>query len=378
MKIKEQLSTILTRLIPLDPNTIAFESLNDLDCNSGALYEYIINNNLNKKYKIIWLLKKENKNNLPKIKNVKYMSFSKKNIFDKIILRKAKFLIWDNVPIEKYQDKQVSIYLTHGFPAMKKVKGIINIPQNCDYFVLPSKKLENHAIEQFSLSNKTKFIYSGLPRTDYLNKRNEELKKITNEEYNKVIIWMPTFRKANNSKRNDSNKNYRYGLPILENIEEICKLNEQLKNNNDLLIIKIHGGQDTKSIKLKNMSNITIITVKEEKELKLHLYKLISNTDALITDYSSISFDYLLMNKPIGYIIDDINDYKLGFAFKDVYHYMAGDLINNFEELQKFIDNVSTNTDKFKDKRKKLLNNINDFQDNNNCKRIIEKIGEIK
>lgn len=368
------LKSFILKNIPLNKKMIVFESLNDFDCNSGALYNYIIENELNKKFKIIWLVKNKNNKIRKKVKNVKIMDYYHRPLLDRLYFRRAKYLIWDNEPIEKLNQRQVSIYLTHGFPAIKNVKGLINIPESCDYFIMTSKNLENYAKEQFSIKNNTKFIYAGLPRNDLLFQQNNEITKVTSQKYNKVIIWMPTFRKSKFEDRNDTNKKLNLGIPLINSINEFKKLNSVLEENNDLLILKIHGGQDQSILKVKNLSNIKIITIEDEKNLNINLYKLISNTDALLTDYSSIAFDYLLLDKPIGYIIDDINEYKLGFGFDNIFEMMPGNKIKTLDELLNFINDLNKGKDDYKKDRKKVLNYINEYQDDKNCERIIEYI----
>ncbi len=377
MKLKKFISKLLSSIIPIDKNTISFESLNDLDCNSGALYDYLLEHKLNDSYKIIWQMK--DMSNVPKekIKNVSFMPLENKSIKDKLKIRRAKFLIWDNVPIEKTNSKQISIYLSHGSPVIKNVKGILNVPKNTDYVVLSSHNIVDTMKYQFSIPDETKIIFSGYPRNDYLLKPNNELKKVTKQKYKKVIVWMPTFRKAKNSERNDSTSTFKFGIPIIKEESEFEKLNELLKEKNMLLIIKIHGGQDLKVVKIKEKSNIKLITSDIEKKKNIHLYKLLANIDCLITDYSTISFDFLLTNKPIGYTIDDIDDYKIGFAYPDIFKMMPGMKIKNYKELLKFFSNIASNKDGFKQKRKKVLNEINEFKDDKNRERIIEKIKEL-
>ena len=51
----------------------------------------------------------------------------------------------------------------------------------------------------------------------------------------------------------------------------------------------------------------------KEKEIKLN--QILSATDALITDYSSIYYDYLLTDKPIGLTINDIDEFKMSILY---------------------------------------------------------------
>ena len=47
-------------------DVIMIESHNDFDCNGGAFYNYLIKNGYNKKYKIVWLVRKKVEVQLPK------------------------------------------------------------------------------------------------------------------------------------------------------------------------------------------------------------------------------------------------------------------------------------------------------------------------
>ena len=57
---------------------------------------------------------------------------------------------------------------------------------------------------------------------------------------------------------------------------------------------------------------------------KMTVYTLLRNADGLITDYSSVYFDYMLLDRPIAFAIDDIKEYgdKRGFIFETPEDYM--------------------------------------------------------
>lgn len=349
-------------------NIIVMEGINDLDSNTGAFFEYLINNDYNKKYQFIWLLK--NYENRKNFNNVKCLNIKKINIFYKIKIARAKFLICDNWFIEKLNDKQKLIYLTHGFPTVKNVKGIINVPKNCDYMLCTSEEFIQLAIEQYGIVSEQIFI-DDLPRNDKMLIKNDEMKKINKEQkFSKTIIWMPTFRKTNNSDRNDSDIEYELGIPLINNINEYIKFNEYLKNNNILLIIKFHPGQDMSVVKIKDMSNIKIFSTKRLNDENIDLYELLGNTDALISDYSSVYFDYMLLNKPIGYVVDDIEHYKIGFAYANIYDYMPGLKISNIDDMYEFIDDIINENDKYEKERNLLKTKVHKYEDNKNRERL--------
>lgn len=371
--IKNTIKSIY-KLIPLR-NVILMESLNDLDCNTGALFEYLIENKVNEKYKIYWLVNDKKRYNNIKIKNVKFLTMYKYNLIHYFHIFTARYLIWDNKAIHKVRKEQKSIYLTHGAPPLKSVKEVIDLPQNIDFVLCPSEEVIDIMTEQFNIS-KDKLNIVGHPRNDFLYKKWGMMQKIYGDNiYLKKIIWMPTFRKLKNTDRVDSNKEFKLGIPLFDEIKQIKELNKILKDNNILLIIKIHPGADLSMITANSYSNINILSDEQMKSLGINLYKLLPETDALITDYSTVAFDYLLLNKPIGYIIDDIDEYKLGFSIENPLELMPGHKIKEIKDLYLFIEDLKSGQDKYKDFRKKVCKLTNKYSDSNNRKRICENIG---
>ena len=97
--------------------------------------------------------------------------------------------------------------------------------------------------------------------------------------------------------------------------------------------------------------------------------------DALISDYSSIVFDFLQLDKPVAYVFDDIFDYKLGFIVDDVHSLVAGKEIYNIKDFKDFIKSISNDEDLFGEKRKLIRNEVFDYLDNSSCERLIKLVG---
>ena len=109
---------------------------------------------------------------------------------------------------------------------------------------------------------------------------------------------------------------------------------------------------------------------------KINSYQFVGNCDALITDYSSIYFDYLLCDKPIGAVWEDIEEYRIKPGFcTDIDYYMQGaNKIYNLEDLSKFIQDLSKNIDNLKEERNKICKEVNYSKDGNNTKRVVDFI----
>lgn len=234
--------------------------------------------------------------------------------------------------------------------------------------------------DNFSLDSrvdKDKLIYFGFPRNDYLLEENDSFEKLNLTQYDKVIFWLPTFRQRNDNAKNKKvnnfeMKNHGTGIPSIETEEDIKKVNDYLKDNNCLLILKPHPVQDMSSVKKEKLSNFYIMNDDTLKENNIQLYMLLGKCDAMITDYSSVYYDYLLTDKPIGLTIGDIDEYtsKRGFVYKQPLDILKGEYINNTDDLIRFIDNVKNENDIAKEERTKVKNMIHTVQDGSSTKAV--------
>lgn len=351
---------------------IIIESHNDFDYNGGVFYQYLLEHEYNQKYKIVWMLKNPNRKKLPR--NVTSFQIYQPSFRKAYYLCTAKYLFADNNMMPKQRKGQTSVYCTHGPISLKNVRGKIVVPEGIDYFLCPSKFYKPIIANQLMLPYpNNKLICLGFPAHDLLYKSHtNELKKITKRSFAKVILWMPTFRKGGGFHRNDSNAEQPLGIPLINSKEEYEEMNSMLKENNILLIIKIHPMQNKDSIKIKDKSNICVLTGESVKKLNIDNLRLMRETDALISDYSSAAFDYLHLNKPIGYVFSDEADYKLGFVVKDPRTMIAGNEIDNLNDLYIFLQDIASGKDDFKEQRNALFNKLFQYHDGNSCERIIK------
>lgn len=358
-------------------NSIIIESHNDFDCNGGAFYNYLIEHGYNKKYRIIWLLKHPDKRPAMLPDNVEcygiYIPSFKKNYH----ICTARFFLADNVVTNKKRRNQKSFYLGHGTGGLKNVKGIITFNDSVDYILIQSPSYAPIQAKQYGLEDKLeKMVFLGYPVHDelLLNDRSE-IKKVTDKQFKKIVMWMPTFRKCVSGgvySRSDSSKEQKFGIPLIENEDEFNALNLKLKEMEMLLIIKIHPMQQFNTNLLRDLSNITILTGESVKVKNIDNYRLMRCTDALISDYSGVAYDYLQLNRPLGYVLDDMNDYKLGFVIDDIHTLLAGHEIFSLSDMYLFLKDVADGIDRYKKKREKIKNYIYLYNDTNNCKRLAE------
>ena len=359
---------------PLE-NIMILESHNDFDCNVGAFYDYLIQRGINKEYKIVWLIKNKLDRKLPEnVQAFKYEGFSfRKNS----LITRAKYLLCEDAYIKKRRNGQTAIYCTHGGVGFKNVKGLIVIPDYIDYILSSSEYYDPIVCDVYSMEYpNNRMLHLGYPFTDVLfGSGREELEKLGLSAYEKYILWMPTFRKSK-SGRSDSSADEPYGLPMIEDEEQIDKLNEILRLAKTALIIKMHPMQDMNAVKrVADRSNIIQIDAERVKEKGIDGYRLMAASDAMISDYSGAAYAFLLLNRPLGFVLSDLEQYKLGFCVTNYMDYLPGAHIYTFDELLNYIKDVSDDKDTFAEERNQLMTKLYEHHDGKACERLARFLG---
>ena len=362
-------------------NIIVLESHADYTDNARAFYEYLIENKYNEKYKIYWFVNNAKDFKDKEISNVRFFSIWKSGTSKTFIqwikylwiVKNAKYLMFSNRNLIKLNRKTITVSLNHGAP-IKSLKDRQVVPRDIDYRVDNSNFFDDIVRETQHFIN-TKSLIVGNPRNDILFKDTDVENKLDEfKKFDKIILWLPTFRKSSFSDREDSTFKFPLGLPIIYSIDDLKKVNNYLKKRNMAIIFKPHPAQDLSMFNATTLSNVFIINDKYLIDKKVQLTEVFKIADALITDYSSIYVDYLLTLKPLGFTIDDISEYIKGFSFDNILDYMPGFKMENINDMYKFIDDISKNKDEYLNERKKINNIFNEHQDGNSSKRLAEEL----
>lgn len=364
--------------IPLS-KSIILESNPDLSDNTYSLYKHLISNNINDKYKIYWFV--DDKSHFKDIntKNVYFINaFRNLSLLEKIkkyyINTTASYIIDCNKFVQKKNIHQKRLHLCHGMP-YKLVAEYCNATGDVDFLLSLSPFFDDN-LSNLHLIKKDQIIDLGFPRNDDLFNKEKDIKTLfENKNYSKIILWLPTYRQRTNKNSNLSMKtSFQLGLPIIYNVDNLRLLNALLKDLDILLVLKPHPAQDLSLIKAEDLSNFIILTNKDLENKNINLYEFLGQTDALITDYSSVYYDYLLTDKPIAITTDDFEEYKkvFDFVYDNIFDVIKGEYVNNFDELKSFLKNISSGNDTSKDDRQKIKDLLHKHHDGNSSKRVYE------
>ncbi len=216
----------------------------------------------------------------------------------------------------------------------------------------------------------------GYPRYD-LYKKNADVSKRFIEKifgtipYAKVIVWMPTFRQSNRGDYKEKGIVSDTGLPLICSKEELIKCNKFCVERELALIIKRHPSQPDYAVEKLELSNIKFVSNEDLLRENIEIYSLLAVTNGLITDYSSVAIDYLLLNKMMAFALEDFDVYgsARGFLFDNPLDFMPGHHLKTFADFQDYLEDVSNNNDIYESQRKKVLELVHNPCDNY-CERI--------
>lgn len=374
--------SFISKFIPKDEKSILFFSTTNLYDNSEALFKYLIDNDYNEKYKICCALRNPKDYEKFNLKNVRFIS-----VFSSIWkIMRSKYIFYHNEMLAIMPTKkQISVDFWHA-TTFKKINKTIDPDYRYDFFTYITATSEMYRpifAESFGCELE-RVIVNGHPRNDYLFSASDELSKlgINKTDYKKIIMWMPTYRFSYNEVQRDTDWEFLTdsGLPVFKTSDEVDALNEYIKENDSLMLIKLHPAQNTEIFNYSDRSNIKFITNPQLDSNDVNFYTLLSQTDALITDYSSVFFDYLLIDKPIGFTIDDLDSYSSnrGFVFDNPLDYMPGAKFSTPEEFNKFLKDCFTDNDTYKEHRAEINEKVNFYKDGGNRERILNFVGITK
>ena len=246
----------------------------------------------------------------------KLLSTSSKEYFK--VLATAKYLINDNTFVHTFIKRPEQVYFNtwHGTPfktlgrKIKKDHAAIGNAQHtmftADYLLYPNEFTMEHMVEDYMLPNwgGARILLAGYPRnTAFLTEgRREEIRKECGMEGMEIYAYLPTWRgvvgKVTSKQQND--RLYKY----------LKELDEKLSEN-QRVYVKLHP------VSVKDVDLSALTKVLPFPAEKYETYEFLNATDGLITDYSSIFFDYAVSRRKIILFAYDKEEYiaDRGFYF---------------------------------------------------------------
>ena len=140
------------------------------------------------------------------------------------------------------------------------------------------------------------------------------------------------------------------------------------------MLIKMHYYElDNISVNsINKYSNIQFLNNQGTNDINRILYHI----DVLITDYSSVFYDFLVLDRPILFAPFDLDEYQQidRELYEEYTSATPGPVCQNWNEIQIQLEKYFSNGDTYQAEREKIFNQYFKYCDNHNSKRIIDII----
>ena len=343
--------------------------------NPKYIYEKMLELGLDEKFTFVWAYSGEDKSIIPG-NPIIVNRFEPGDYYKYLALSKY----WVNniiFPIHKKRAGNIYLQTWHGTP-LKRLGFDINIPgpevegrqnfynesRNWDYLISSNE----YSTEIFKRAFKyhKKMLEMGYPINDIFFKDNIDLikslkSKLDINNNKKIILYAPTWK---DDEKNASWEHY-FKLDI-----DLNRLYEEF-GDEYVFLLKMHHLVSENLIiddKLKDFA-IDLSSYEDIQEL----YIL---SDILITDYSSVFFDYAHSKKPILFFVPDLNHYisNVRGLYLNMETELPGPLIYNNYELINSIKNIEQISKEYNEKYDGFYERFCSLCDGNSAEKIIEKV----
>lgn len=329
------------------------------DDNAKFLFEYVNKNH--PKVRCIWLTR--NKNVVAQVRQLGYEAYLSSSLKGVMVSLRCGAAIMTNglddfgaVPLV---GGAKVFALWHGVGGFKKIynenysglklkiKRAVDAIFNWvgrDISLGTSEYTAERVMEQFDVKRGS-IVITGQPRNDLFREKMERSSLVSNvnfDSYSKVVLYMPTYRVSPNTHK-DVVKD------ILQELSSSEKFQDYLKKENVLFLVKLHPLTQF-AIESDNCHFLVL----GDKQVR-SVQHLLMAADCLVTDYSSCSVDYALLNRPIVFYVPDEADYLSYSSLNDAYCRVVKERAKTVDELVALIESgnmTQTNllNDLFEDK----------------------------
>lgn len=385
MNVKKILVKVLRKAyrviskMPRKKNVVVFESFHGKRYSDSprAIYEYMKKNN--PEFQLIWSVDKRSTQLFDELQIPYVKRFSLKWLF---LFPRAQYWVnnvrlatwmkrpenttylqtWHGTPLKKLGVDIEEVHMP-GTKTDKYRKNIIEESKNWSYLVGPNAYSTEILARAFAY--KGPMIESGYPRNDLLtNHTPQQAEKIRQSLHiptgKKVILYAPTWRDDQFFKKGK----YRFEFQF-----DLNKMKQQY-GDDFVLVVRMHylvaenfdfAAYDGFIIDASNYYDIA------------DLYLI---SDVLITDYSSVFFDYASLNRPIIFYMYDLDDYRdrlRGFYF-DIESEAPGKIVKTEDELFVELNRAVTDGHIDEAKFKHFQDRFCEWEDGKATERVVNRV----
>ena len=362
---------LLALVIPKQKNLVLFGAHNGrrFSDNPAVLYSHILKHDA--ALRAVWLTNEDDV--IKKVKAINGEVYKRRSIRGIYLSLICQVYITSHnvkdvlmyIPIKKTPRH---IYLHHGIPLRKGWLSVADADKKSIRSTMDKINTTNHMIapSRFAAEMQNKllpiglahFALTGLPRNDVFFSqqfdRDAFKEKHGLSNFDKIVLYAPTWRP--------------WGSTDFFPFEDFSMdmLKAYLAKQNMCLLLRPHhvdlNCKGNKSLwdSISDDENIRLVT----HDIIPEVNEICKIADGLITDYSSLYFDYLIINRPIIFLDYDYDRYNSDIGFYEEYHNITfGERPKSQKAFMDSLQNIKDGKDLFYKERSELRNRFYDNLD---------------
>lgn len=376
--MNKTLTLYLFNKMKLKENWIVFESFMGRNCSGQPKYIYkYLQENYGNKYKYIWVVDRKG----VKIPGRGYKTCRRFGLKYFYYMNRSKY--WVNnmrQPLSvPRREETVMLSTWHGTPLKRLVFDMDDVhsanprykevvykqTREWDY-LLSDNPFSTEKFQSCFLFEKEKILEYGYPANDpmYAPDRQERAAKIKKKlgipADKKVILYAPTWRDDNFYEQGQ----YGFDLDL-----DVNRLQREF-GDDYVLLLRLHYFIVDK-LDLSKYGEFTVDGSSYDDITDLYLI-----SDLLITDYSSVFFDYANLKRPVLYFTYDLEKYRdvLRGFYLDMEKDLPGPLLLTNDEVVDAIKNIDEIQEKYKERYEEFYNRFCCVDDGHAAQRVVEKV----
>lgn len=231
-----------------------------------------------------------------------------------------------------------------------------------DLFVAQNEFISEIARRDFGYTGKV--LKSGSPRNDTLvtsekSRREAVRTQLGLSQGTRAILYAPTWRESMSSGKSSR----------IVDFLDLDELTSQLGQDVSILL---RGHNYNAAYSSANASRGAILDVTQYADIN----DLIIASDVLITDYSSIMFDYMLTDKPMIAYVPDAEEYlNVRGAYGELSEFTCGPIVEDFETLVNELELLDSWHERWAERVMQLRAKFLPWDDGNATSRVLTELG---
>lgn len=358
-------------------NMVVFESFLGRNYSDSPKYIFdYLNQKYPGKYKCIWILNRREQLPYP-AKRVRRFTVT---YF--YYMARARYFVFNGRQPKYFIKREGSVFLEtwHGTPLKKLVfdmgevtsaspmykRDVYNQSRVWDYLIAPNAF--SAEIFRRCFNYEGHMLETGYPRNDILHWEESEVQALASEikaelgipEYKKVILYAPTWRDDEFYGAGQ----YKFTLQL-----DLDKMRQKLMEEY-VVVLRTHYFV-VDSLNLDAYAGFAYDGSSYDDIARLYLI-----SDILITDYSSVFFDYANLRRPMLFFTYDLDKYQsvLRGFYMDVVKELPGPMLFTTEEIIDSICNLDAVRDEYSEKYRAFYEKYCGWEDGNASRRVVERV----